>query len=198
MITVLGADWCEDTQRALRHLRRLGVAHHYRNIDEDSRALDRARALVPGSTDRRTPVIDLGLGGPPLIEPDNDTLTSALVEVEMLSRDDALERLAVQNVGDLERLARSATGIILFAAAATIDGRSRWIVRLAGGIVALTGVSGWCPAFQLAGVTSIGGPGDRPHETTRAAWLVPNRSGPAAIDGAGGSGTGMTQQMVGR
>ncbi len=35
MITVYGADWCEDTRRSLRHLRRLGVAHRYVNIDED-------------------------------------------------------------------------------------------------------------------------------------------------------------------
>ena len=176
MIIVYGANWCEDTQRALRHLRRLGVAHHYRNIDEDSRALDRARALVPGSTDRRTPVIDMGLGGTPLVEPDNDTLTSALVEVQMLTMEDAVERLAVQNVGDLERLARTAAGILIVSAAAAMRGRGRWVVRVAGAIVALTGVSGWCPAYQLAGVTSMGGPGDRPHETTRPGWLVPSRT----------------------
>lgn len=180
MITVYGADWCEDTQRTLRHLRRLGVAHHYRNIDEDSRALDRARALVPGSTERRTPVIDLGLGGEALVEPDNDTLTSALVEVEMLTRDDALERLTVQNVGDLERVVRTAAGVLLVTAAAAVGGRVKPIVRIAGAVVALSGISGWCPAYQVTGVTSIGGPGDRPDETTRERWLVPSR--PDALD----------------
>lgn len=31
-ITVFGADWCEDTRRSLRHLRRLGVPHQYLNV----------------------------------------------------------------------------------------------------------------------------------------------------------------------
>jgi glutaredoxin len=35
MITVYGTDWCEDTRRSLRHLRRLGVPHRYRNVDDD-------------------------------------------------------------------------------------------------------------------------------------------------------------------
>ena len=39
MITVYGADWCEDTRRSLRHLRRLGVPHRYENVDEDLDAL---------------------------------------------------------------------------------------------------------------------------------------------------------------
>lgn len=195
MITVYGADWCEDTQRSLRHLRRLGVAHRYRNIDEDSRALDLARALVPGSTDRRTPVIDLGLGGPALVESDNDTLTAALVEVQMLTTEDASERMAVQNVGDLERLARTGAGVLLFAAAAAVHGRARATLRLAATIVALSGISGWCPAYQLAGVTSIGGPGDRPHETTRPRWLAPARREAGTLT-ARGSGTGMTQALV--
>ena len=54
MITLYGADWCEDTRRSLRHLRRLGVAHEYVNIDEDLEALHRAKALNDGV--RRTPV----------------------------------------------------------------------------------------------------------------------------------------------
>jgi glutaredoxin len=176
MITVYGADWCEDTQRALRHLRRLGVAHHYRNIDEDSQALDRARALTPGSSERRTPIIDFDLGGPGLVEPDNDTLTSALVETQMLTLEDAVERLAVQNVGDLERLARTTGGILLWTAAGLLRGRAKWVVRMAAGVVTLSGVTGWSPGYQLAGVTSIGGPGDRPHETTRRKWFVPSRA----------------------
>ena len=48
MITVFGADWCEDTRRSLRHLRRLSVAHRYLNIDEDLAALERALALPGG------------------------------------------------------------------------------------------------------------------------------------------------------
>jgi mycoredoxin len=187
MITVYGADWCEDTQRSLRHLRRLGVAHRYRNIDEDSRALDLARALVAEWSDRRTPVIDLGLAGTALVEPDNDTLTSALVEVQMLTIEDAGDRMAVQNVGDLERVARTAAGVLLFAAAAAVHGRGRRILRLAGALVALSGVSGWSPAYRLARVTSIGGPGDRPHETTRARWLAPTGAQMGDVPDAGNS-----------
>lgn len=171
MITVYGADWCEDTRRTLRHLRRLGIPHHYRNIDEDSRALRRVRALTPENVERRTPVVDLGLGGSPLVEPDNDTLTEALVEREMLTTEDAAERLAVQNVGDLDRLVRTAAGVLLFGAAAAAPGRARSVFRIAGGVVALSGISGWCPAYQVVGLTSIGGLGDRPLETRRTTWF---------------------------
>src|SRR5688500_11557856 len=105
MITVYGADWCEDTRRSLRLLRRLHVPYHYINIDEDLDALERAKALNHG--ERRTPTIDLALGGQALVEPDNETLTAALVELQMLSRDEAHERLGAQNAGDAERVART-------------------------------------------------------------------------------------------
>ena len=90
MITVYGADWCEDTRRSQRLLRRLHVPHRYVNIDDDLDGLDRAKALNHGQ--RRTPTIDLGLGGEALVEPDNDTLSAALVEREMLTLDEAHER----------------------------------------------------------------------------------------------------------
>ena len=177
MITVYGADWCDDTRRALRHLRRLGVAHRYLNIDEDSRALDRARQLNPaGAEERRTPVIDLGVGGPPLVEPDNDTLTGALVELEMLSAEDAADRLGVQNIGDLERVVRTAAGVLMISAAAAAPRRTKWLFRIAGGAVALSGISGWSATYQLARLTSLGGPGDRPDETSRSRWLASRRA----------------------
>jgi hypothetical protein len=178
MIKVLGADWCEDTRRSLRHLRRLAVPHQYFNVDEDLDALERAKALNGGH--RRTPTIDLGLGGPALVEPDNDTLTSALVEVDMLSTDDARERLSVQNVGDFERVLRTAAGAALVLAAQTAPGGARWPFRIAGGILALSGLSGWCPGYQYAGMTSIDGPGDRPDEARRDAWLAPASATSAA------------------
>jgi len=174
MIIVYGADWCEDTRRSLRHLRRLGVPHEYVNIDEDLDALDRAKSLTEGK--RRTPIIDLELGGAPLVEPDNDSLTGALVERDMLSNEVAVERLAVQNVGDFERVLRTITGAALWLASRVGPRGARWPLGSAGAVIGLSGVTGWCPLYQAADVTSIDGPGDRPDETTRDGWLVPRRS----------------------
>ncbi len=171
MITVYGADWCEDTRRSQRLLRRLHVPHHYINIDEDLDALDKAKALNHG--ERRTPTIDLGLGGQALVEPDNETLAAALVEREMLTPDQAHERLGIQNIGDVERVARTTAGLAIAAAAGSSPSALRWPLRLIGLFAALTGISGWCPAYHAAGVTSLGGPGDRPDEAERSEWVVP-------------------------
>jgi glutaredoxin len=171
MITVYGADWCEDTRRSLRHLRRLGVAHHYHNVDEDLDALNQASSINGGV--RRTPTIDLGLGGAALVEPDNDTLTGALVEVSMLSQDEAEERLGLQNIGDLERVGRTVAGLALLAGASMTSRPLRWPLRFFGAAVALTGVTGWCPIYRTIGRTSLGGPGDRPDESRRSVWLAP-------------------------
>ena len=171
MVTVYGADWCEDTRRSLRQLRRLAVAHRYLNIDEDLDALDRAKALNGGA--RRTPIVDLGVGGPALIEPDNDTLTGALIELEMLTQDDAHGRMAVQNVGDVERVIRGGAGLALIAAAAAAPRGLRGLLQLTGAGVALSGLAGWCPAYHYAGLTSLEGPGDRPGEAVRRGWVAP-------------------------
>lgn len=178
MITVYGADWCEDTRRSLRHLRRLHVPHLYLNIDEDLDALERARALNRGK--RRTPTIDLGMGGTALVEPSNDTLTGALVELSMLTPDEAYDRMAVQNVGDAERAMRTAAGAALLAAGAFAPRGARWPFGLMGLIAAVTGLTGWCPAYHLAGVTSLGGPGDRPEEAERDEWVSPRLDQPPA------------------
>jgi hypothetical protein len=172
VLTVYGADWCEDTQRSLRHLRRLGVPHRYLNIDEDLDALDRAKALNGGK--RRTPTIDLGFGGAPLVEPDNDVLTGALVERDMLTDDEASERLSVQNVGDVERVLRTLSGTVLLLGA-RFTPASRWPLAIAGTFLTATGMTGWCPIYHAAGMTSLEGPGDRPDETTRTAWLATRR-----------------------
>jgi glutaredoxin len=176
MITVYGADWCEDTRRSLRQLRRLGVPHHYVNIDEDLDALDRAKALNHGK--RRTPTIDLGVGGDALVEPDNDTLIGALVELDMLTGEEARDRLSLQNVGDLERVARTAAGLALLGLAAAVPLRAKWPFAVLGTAVTVSGVAGWCPAYHLRGVTSVDGPGDRPDESTRERWLAPHISIP--------------------
>jgi glutaredoxin len=170
MITVYGADWCEDTQRSLRHLRRLGVPHVYINIDEQIDALDRAKALNHG--ERRTPTIDLGVGGTALVEPANDTLSEALIELQMLTQEQVQERLAVQNVGDAERIARSGAGAALLLASTTGPSVLRWPVRLLGLKLLVTGLTGWCPLYHLSGVTSLDGPGDRPAEARRSTWLA--------------------------
>lgn len=170
MITVYGADWCEDTRRSLRHLRRLAVAHQYINIDEDIVALERAKSLNSGN--RRTPTIDLGVGGPAIVEPDNDTLSSALVELQMLTQQDVHERLALQNVGDLERMIRAGAGVALVLAAGSAPRSARWPLRVLGVATALTGIGGWCPAYYSAGVSSLDGPGDRRDEAKRSTWLA--------------------------
>jgi len=171
MITVYGADWCEDTRRSLRQLRRLGIAHRYVNIDEDLDALDRAKALNNG--ERRTPTIDLGVGGGAIVEPDNDTLTGALVELEMLTQEDAHERMAVQNVGDVERWIRGGAGVALIAASGAAPRGLRALLRVTGAGIVLSGLAGWCPAYHCAGVSSLEGPGDRPAEAARARWIAP-------------------------
>lgn len=170
MVTVYGADWCEDTRRSLRHLRRLGVPHQYVNIDEDVDALHRAMALNQGV--RRTPTIDLGAGGGALVEPENDTLTGALVELEMLVGEVARERLAIQNVGDVERAIRTGAGLALLVAAGRAPRALKWPLRAVGALAAFTGISGWCPVYHASGVTSLYGPGDHPDEAERTAWLA--------------------------
>jgi mycoredoxin len=166
---VFGADWCEDTQRALRLLRRLSVAHDYLNVDEDRDALHRAVTLNAGV--RRTPVIELA--GAVVVEPSNEALLDALVAAEIVTREDARERLAVQNVGDLERAGRAAAGVLLLAGAQLAPRGLRGLVRLGGAWLAFTGITGWCPGYTASGVTSLEGPGDRPHEATRRSWLAP-------------------------
>ena len=171
MITVYGADWCEDTRRSLRQLRRLAVPYRYLNVDDDLEALARAKAL--NNNQRRTPTIDLGVGGAALIEPDNDTLIGALVELEMLTEEDARGRLGIQNVGDVERVIRTTAGLALMRAGRAAPRGARWVLRAAGATAALSGVTGWCPAYHAARVTSLEGPGDRPDEAQRRAWLAP-------------------------
>ena len=182
MITVYGADWCEDTRRSLRLLRRLHVPHEYVNIDENDAALWRAKELNGGK--RRTPTIDLGVGGPALVEPSNDTLAGALIELSMLTQDQAYERMAVQNVGDSERVLRTAAGALVLLASAGAPRGIRLPFGIAGTLLALTGLTGWCPVYHAAGMTSLGGPGDHREEAERRTWLIPRTRRPeAAIAG---------------
>jgi glutaredoxin len=167
MLTVYGADWCEDTRRARRLLRRLGVPHDYVNIDEDLSGLERAKALNEGR--RRTPTIDLD--GDVLVEPQNDALTNALIAHGRIDSALVEERLAVQNVGDLERTLRAGGGLLLYVLARRAPSPARAPIRLVAATLALTGFSGWCPVFAAAGLTSLGGPGDRPDEGKGQRWI---------------------------
>jgi glutaredoxin len=168
MITVFGADWCEDTRRSLRHLRRLSVAHRYLNIDEDFAALERALALNHGV--RRTPIIEVR--SRVLVEPSNESLTDALIDSGDLTREEAHDRLTIQNVGDLERALRTGAGVLLVALAPSLPRVVRWPARVVGTVAALSGIAGWCPAYFAANVTSLHGPGDRPSEAARPDWIA--------------------------
>jgi glutaredoxin len=168
MITVYGADVCEDTRRSLRHLRRLGVSHVYQNVDLDPAALERAKALNSGR--RRTPVIDLD--SEVLVEPSNEALTNALLRHAEITDEEVRERLLVQNVGDLERTLRVAAAGFAFAALAGVPRAVRPLVGLAAAFGLFTGLAGWCPYYAVRGVSSLGGPGDRPDEAERPQWIA--------------------------
>ena len=174
MITVYGADWCEDTRRSLRHLRRLAVAHEYINIDEDAEALARAKALNGGV--RRTPTIDLGIGGPALVEPDNDTLVGGAGRAPDADAGGLHERLGVQNVGDTERMLRAGVGAALVLGAGSAPRACAGRCGSPVAVALLTGSAAGAPLYHAAGVSSLEGPGDRPDEAHRATWLAPATS----------------------
>ena len=146
MIIVYGADWCEDTRRSLRHLRRLGVPHLYVNIDEDLDALYRAMALNGGN--RRTPTVDLGLGrdaarraGQRLADRRADRNRQALAGR-------ARDRLDSQNVGDFERVLRTTAGATVWLAAQLAPRPARWPLRLAGAALVVSGVDWLVPRLS--------------------------------------------------
>ncbi len=167
MLTVYGADWCEDTQRTLRYLRRLGVAHVYRNVDRDPVALDEARALNHGK--RRTPTVRVQ--GEVLVEPGNRTLTETLVRNGIIDREDVTDRMRGQNVGDLERGVRIGAGLGLALLAFKVPKAVGIPLAMLGAWETLTGLLGWCPVYSACGLTSLGGPLDHPIEADRDTWL---------------------------
>ena len=75
-IKVYGAGWCGDTQRTLEHLRELGVAHKYINVEQDAQAAAWVREHNDGK--ERKPTLDLA--GQILTEPSSRELDSALRE----------------------------------------------------------------------------------------------------------------------
>ncbi|MCA1817601.1 MAG: NrdH-redoxin [Acidobacteria bacterium] len=80
-VKVYGADWCEDTQHTLEHLRRLGVAHSYVNIERD----DAARDWVREHNDGKEPKPTLDVAGQVLTNPTDRELDSALREKGLMA-----------------------------------------------------------------------------------------------------------------
>ena len=76
-VKVYGADWCEDTQRTLKHLSGLGVAFDYINIEQDKQAAVWVRAHNDGK--ERKPTLDIS--GQVLSTPSDRELDSALREM---------------------------------------------------------------------------------------------------------------------
>lgn len=168
MLTVYGAEWCEDTQRARRYLRRLRVEHEYFDVDEDPAALNRAKALNHGR--RRTPIIQVH--GEVLVEPPNAALAEALVRNGLLDPTQAQSRLHRHNIGDLERGIRIGAGVATSVLALKTPKVWRIPLLAIGLIETLTGAVGWCPIYAATRTTSIGGPLDHPMEADRDTWLA--------------------------
>ncbi len=75
-VKVYGADWCADTQHTLEHLRDLGVAHRYIDIERDEEARAWVREQNQGK--ERKPTVDIA--GQVLSVPSRRELDSALRE----------------------------------------------------------------------------------------------------------------------
>jgi mycoredoxin len=80
-VKVYGADWCGDTQRTLKHLSDLGVAHRYVNIEQD----DEARTWVRDQNDGKERKPTLDVAGQVLSVPTDRELDSALREKGMMA-----------------------------------------------------------------------------------------------------------------
>ncbi len=175
VVEVLGAAWCADTARTQRCLRRLRVPYHSTDVDLHLDALEDVTRATGG--DRRTPVVRIG--DRVLVEPSNETLVEALEEEGLLAPSSVLAFEHGQNVGDVDRMLRLAGAAVAIVATSRVSAPLRVPVRLAAIGLALTGAIGWCPVYDAQGVTSVGGPGDRPDEAEREGWLATVRP-PAA------------------
>jgi glutaredoxin len=75
-VKVYGADWCADTQHTIKHLKELGVAFRYINVEQDERAARWVKEHNDGK--ERKPTLDLA--GQVLSTPTDRELESALRE----------------------------------------------------------------------------------------------------------------------
>ena len=73
-VKVYGADWCEDTQQARRHLKQIGVRHDYLNVDFDSRA----KTFVLQQNDGKQVTPTVVIAGDVLVEPSDAELDNLL------------------------------------------------------------------------------------------------------------------------
>ncbi len=75
-VKVYGADWCHDTQDTLKHLKELGVAHVYIDVEQN----EQASAWVMQHNDGKEQKPTLDIAGQVLSVPTNRELESALRE----------------------------------------------------------------------------------------------------------------------
>jgi len=75
-VKVYGAEWCHDTQDTLKHLKELGVAHVYIDVEQD----EQASAWVKQHNDGKERKPTLDIAGQVLSVPTNRQLESALRE----------------------------------------------------------------------------------------------------------------------
>lgn len=74
-LTVYGASWCSDVKRSRALLDSLSVEYDYFDVEEDSAAEQRVRALQDG--ERRIPTL-VWPDGTHLVEPSDDELSAHL------------------------------------------------------------------------------------------------------------------------
>lgn len=143
------------------------VPYTYLDVDLDLDALRESLAIYPGP--RRTPIVTVG--GQVLAEPDNDTVLASLTAAGVLPSSTAVARAKDLNMGDLDRLTRGLAAVLMASSAGQAPIWLRWPLRFGSIVLALTAARGWCPLYDACGMTSIGGPGDRPDEAERPTWL---------------------------
>jgi glutaredoxin len=80
-VKVYGADWCGDTQKTLEHLRGLGVAHRYINVEQD----EAASAWVKEHNEGKEKKPTLDVAGQVLSTPTARELDSALREKGLMA-----------------------------------------------------------------------------------------------------------------
>ena len=170
-VEVLGAAWCVDTSRTLRCLRRLRVPFHAIDVDDHLDALEDVTRITGG--ERRTPVVRIGHRV--LVEPSNASLVHALEDAGLLAPSTVLAFEHGQNVGDLDRLLRLIGAGLAIAASTDTPAPLRVPLRVLAAVRARPAAIGWCPVYDAQGVTSVGGPGDRPDEAERDSWLTTSR-----------------------